>query len=68
MGMKGRLYTTGDMADRLGVSRQRAYHVSRRKGFPEPFDEWDNGLAVWLIEDFEAWLASSRYAADPDEP
>lgn len=58
--MKGKLYTTGDIADRLGVTRQRAYYVSRMKGFPDPFDEWTNGLAVWLSKDVEAWFAEHR--------
>lgn len=68
VGLKGRLYTTGDIADRLGVTRQRAYHVSRRKGFPEPFDEWGNGLTVWLVEDFDAWVKKHRpeLAEDPE--
>jgi prophage regulatory protein len=63
--MKGRLYTTGDIADRLGVGRQRAYTLSRQRTFPEPYDEWDGGLAVWRIEDIEAWIKTSKYADDP---
>jgi prophage regulatory protein len=60
VGTKGRLYTTGDIADRLGVTRQRAYALSRQKGFPDPFDEWTNGLAVWLVDDVDAWFAAKR--------
>jgi predicted DNA-binding transcriptional regulator AlpA len=66
VGVKGRLYTTGDIADRLGVGRQRAYVLSRTRGFPEPYDEWEGGLAVWRIEDVEAWIRTSRYAEDPE--
>lgn len=62
--MKGKLYTSGDLADRLGVGRQRAYTLSRQRGFPEPYDEWPGGLAVWRVEDVEAWIRTSRYAAD----
>lgn len=62
--MKGKLYTTGDIADLLGVGRQRAYVLSRQRDFPEPYDEWPNGLAVWLVADIERWRATSRYATD----
>lgn len=62
VGSKGRLYTTGEIADRLGVGRQRAYVLSRLKGFPDPYETWSNGLTVWRIEDIEAWIATSRYA------
>lgn len=36
---KGRLYGTSEIADRLGVTRQRAYAITRQKGFPEPYEE-----------------------------
>jgi predicted DNA-binding transcriptional regulator AlpA len=64
VGMKGRLYTTGDLADRLGVGRQRAYVLSRMKDFPEPYEEWANGLTVWSATDVEEWIKTSRYAAE----
>lgn len=66
VGIKGRLLTTGDIADLLGVGRQRAYVLSRQRGFPVPFDEWPNGLAVWLTEDIEAWRRTTKYAPDAD--
>lgn len=56
VGKRGRLYTTGDIADRLGVGRQRAYVLSRQRDFPEPYDEWDGSLAVWRVADIEAWI------------
>lgn len=65
VGTKGRLYTTGEIADRLGVGRQRAHTVSRRKGFPDPYEEWPDGSAVWRVEDVEAWIKTSPYAPDP---
>lgn len=65
VGIKGRLWTTGDIADRLGVGRQRAYVLTRSRDFPEPYDEWPGGLAIWRVEDIEAWIRTSRYA-DPD--
>lgn len=61
VGIKGKLYTTGDIADRLGVGRQRAYVLSRQRDFPEPFDEWEGGLAVWLVGDIDEWIKASRY-------
>lgn len=54
--------TSGDIADRLGVGRQRAYVITRSRSFPEPFDEWPGGLAVWLVGDVERWIANSPYA------
>jgi predicted DNA-binding transcriptional regulator AlpA len=66
MGVKGRLYTTGDIADRLGVTRQRAYILSRMRTFPEPFDEWPGQPAVWLVEDVEQWIAQNRTALAED--
>jgi predicted DNA-binding transcriptional regulator AlpA len=68
VGVKGKLYTTGDIADRLGVTRQRAYAIANRKGFPDTFDEWPAGPSVWLVEDVEAWIAANRNerAEDPE--
>jgi len=56
MGLRGKLYTTGDIADRLGVTRQRAYQLSRRKDFPEPLDDWPNGLTVWEVKVVDPWI------------
>lgn len=64
VGVRGKLYTSGDIADRLGVGRQRAYTLSRQRGFPEPYDEWPGGLAVWTVADVEAWIKTSRYAEE----
>lgn len=68
MGVKGRLYTTGDIADLLGVTRQRAYAIANRKGFPDTFDEWTGGPSVWLTEDVDRWIAENRptRAEDPE--
>ena len=67
MGVKGKLYTTGEIADRLGVTRQHAYNLSRRKGFPDPFDEWENGSTVWLTKDVEEWIAA-KWKPRAEEP
>jgi hypothetical protein len=42
---------------------QDAYSITTRKGFPDTFDEWENGISVWLIDDVEAWIKTNR----PDE-
>jgi predicted DNA-binding transcriptional regulator AlpA len=67
VGAKGRLYTTGDIAGRLGVSRQRAWIVAQRNGFPESFDDLQNG-SVWLVEDVEAWIRAHRSHLTGDQP
>jgi len=68
VGTKGRLYTTGDIADRLGLTRQRAYALSRQKGFPDPYDDWPGGLAVWRVEDVEAWFVANGRGVLAEEP
>lgn len=69
MGAKGKLYTTGDIADRLGITRQYALTITkdRTKHFPESFDDMANG-SVWLVEDVERWIAANRgeLAEDPE--
>lgn len=56
---KGRLYGTSEIADRLGVTRQRAHVITRQKGFPEPYEELVMG-SVWLVEDVEEWIREHR--------
>jgi len=66
---KRKLYTTGDIADLLGVTRQRALAVAndRRLNFPEPFDTLPGNIQVWLIEDVDRWMASRpKLAEDPE--
>jgi prophage regulatory protein len=64
---KGRLYGTAEIADRLGVSRQRAYIISRQRTFPESYDDLEGG-SVWRIEDVERWIAEHRPELnEPDE-
>jgi len=58
---KGRLYGTAEIADRLGVSRQRAYIISRQRNFPESYDDLEGG-SVWRIADVEAWIKVNRPA------
>jgi predicted DNA-binding transcriptional regulator AlpA len=54
-----RLYGTGELQRRLGVSRERIRQIVRREDFPEPFDRLSMGT-VWLIEDVEAWIREHR--------
>lgn len=64
-----KLYTTGDIADMLGVTRQRALQVAndRRLNFPEPFDTLPGNIQVWLITDVDRWMAERpRLAEDPE--
>ena len=70
MGGKRRLYTTGEIADLLGVTRQRALQIvnDRRQAFPEPYDTLPGQVAVWLRTEVDAWIAEHRpdLAEDPE--
>jgi predicted DNA-binding transcriptional regulator AlpA len=63
-----RLMGTAELAKALGVGRQRAYVLSRQKGFPDPLDTLEMG-AVWDAEVVEAWIKANRpaIAQDPEE-
>lgn len=64
---KIRLYGAGEIQERLGVSRTRAYQVISRRDFPEPVAELMMGK-VWLAEDVEAWIKLRRpHLTDVDE-
>jgi predicted DNA-binding transcriptional regulator AlpA len=55
-----RLVGTAEIRRMLGgVSKQRAYEITNRKGFPEPVADLDQGR-VWLAEDVEAWITANR--------
>jgi len=54
-----RLMGTAEIAKALGVGRQRAYVISRQRGFPEPLDTLEMG-AVWDAEVVEAWIRTNR--------
>lgn len=43
----------------LGVSRNRAYAISRDRDFPEPVYEAAR-FRVWCRDDIEAWLDHNR--------
>jgi len=42
-----------------GVSRQRVYQITTRKGFPDPVATLAQGK-VWDAEDVERWIAENR--------
>lgn len=48
------LMGTTEIAELLGVSRQRADQLSRTDGFPEPVAEIAAGR-IWLREEVEVW-------------
>ncbi len=51
------LWTTGDIAQRLGISVQRARLLSRRSDFPDPVQEIPH-FSLWRAYDVEFWLAN----------
>lgn len=59
--MPRHLYGTGELQDRLGVSRQRVRQLVERPDFPKPYDRLRMGT-VWRIEDVEAWIREHRPA------
>jgi hypothetical protein len=46
-----------------GVSKQRAYQITTRQGFPEPIARLAQGK-IWLAEDVETWIKAHR--PEPD--
>jgi len=53
--MTNHLMGVTEIADLLGLSRQRCDQLSRTKGFPEPEAELASGR-VWKREEVEAWV------------
>lgn len=56
---KIRLMGAGEIQERLGVGRTRAYQLVTRKDFPDPVAELQMGK-VWLAEDVEEWIRINR--------
>ncbi len=57
------LWTTADIAKRLGVSQERARQIANTDHFPAP--RFRHGLArFWTIDDVEQWITEHR----PDKP
>jgi prophage regulatory protein len=49
-----RLAGRTELAEMLGISRQRARLLTERSDFPEPVARMRRG-PIWRIEDLEAW-------------
>lgn len=56
---KIRLMGSGEIQERLGVSRQRTQQIVNRRDFPAPYQVLIMG-AVWNAEDVEAWIRERR--------
>lgn len=58
---------TAEIARRLKVSRERAYQLTGRRDFPEPYQRLAMGQ-IWDREDVEAWIREKRpHLDDADE-
>lgn len=55
----GRLAGLSEIAQRLGVTRQRAQELSRTDGFPPPLDELRMG-PVWDHSTIDHWAQRHR--------
>jgi hypothetical protein len=51
------LVSTHEIAEMLDVTRQRAFMVSQKKGFPDPVAELgaDGTIRIWRRSDVVAW-------------
>jgi hypothetical protein len=49
-GKRPNVVQVAQIADMLKTTRQNADNLSKRKGFPEPADEWPSGKIWWLSE------------------
>lgn len=48
-----------EIAEYLGVSRQRFQQIARRPGFPRPYQEL-RGMKVYLAAEIREWSRRSR--------
>lgn len=55
----GVLMGSAEIAERLGISRQRVQQLMARADWPEPYDTLAMGK-VWLSEAIEKWIAEHR--------
>lgn len=61
-----RVMGAAEIAERLRVSRQRAYQITARRDFPEPIAHLAMGQ-VWDTADVEAWIKVRRPELDEDD-
>ncbi|WP_436531239.1 helix-turn-helix transcriptional regulator [Actinoplanes sp. HUAS TT8] len=59
MGTTVMLMGAREIANRLGLSRQRVQQLADRDDFPAPFQTLFMGR-VWLSHDIELWIRASR--------
>ncbi|WP_261562746.1 helix-turn-helix transcriptional regulator [Frankia tisae] len=53
--------STGDLAIRLGVTRQRARQITKAPDFPPPAARATRrGIPLWRGEDIERWVSERR--------
>jgi len=62
-----RLMGTHEIAERFGVSRQRAQQIVARKDFPKPYDVLHMGK-VWRRAAVETWAAEHGRTVDSKPP
>jgi len=55
----GQLMGAAEIAERLGVSRQRVQQLVKRADWPAPVAELTMGK-VWRTADIEAWITANR--------
>jgi prophage regulatory protein len=55
----GELMGAAEIAERLGVSRQRVQQLVRRRDWPAPVAVLTMGK-VWRTVDVEAWIKANR--------
>ncbi|MDG4788172.1 DNA-binding protein [Micromonospora sp. WMMD1102] len=65
----GELMGPYEIAEYLGVTRQRFQQIARRPGFPAPYQEL-RGMKVYLAAEIRAWTKENRppRPGDGDEP
>ncbi|MBL7494854.1 helix-turn-helix domain-containing protein [Frankia sp. CNm7] len=53
------LWTTGDIAERLGITTERVRQLSHRDGFPAPAGRAKH-IRYWRARDIEDWIEKNR--------
>ncbi len=61
-----RLLGAAEIAERMGLSRQRVQQLAERDDFPEPYQELRMGR-VWLEHDIEMWIMAFRQSPPADD-
>jgi predicted DNA-binding transcriptional regulator AlpA len=56
---------TQDIAELLGVSRQRAHQLVAREGFPAPVHTINTRTKVWDRDQVVEWAVEHRYDITP---